>query len=379
MARAEADRAEAERANRAKDEFLAMLGHELRNPLAPILTACELMRLKAPDQFRRERDIIDRQLRHVTRLVDDLLDVSRIARGKVELRPEPVSVADVVAKAVEVVEPLLEERRIRLTTEVASDLMVWGDPVRLRQVVANLLNNAAKFSAPDGAVEIRASRDDAEAVLIVRDEGAGIAPEMLPRIFDLFVQGPQTADRQHGGLGLGLTIAHSLVAMHGGTIQATSDGPGRGTSFEIRLPADAKAAARRGHTPKRVVRAAARRILIVDDNRDAANMLADALREVGHRVIVAYDAAEALTVLETEASDTAILDIGLPGIDGYELARRIRALPAHRSMSLIALTGYGLTPDRDRAFDAGFNVHLTKPIDLDVLQETLDGALIANG
>jgi predicted ATPase/signal transduction histidine kinase/ActR/RegA family two-component response regulator len=378
MARAEAARAEAERANRAKDEFLAMLGHELRNPLAPILTACELMRLQAPDQFRRERDIINRQLRHVIRLVDDLLDVSRIARGKVELRPEPVSVADVIAKAVEVVEPLLEERRIRLATEVAADLMVWGDPVRLRQVVANLLNNAAKFSAHDGAVEIRASRDDAEAVLIVRDEGAGIAPEMLPRIFDLFAQGPQTADRQHGGLGLGLTIVRSLVAMHGGTIQAISDGPGCGTSFEIRLPAHAQAAVRKGHTPKRVVRVAARRILIVDDNRDAANMLADVLREVGHRVIVAYDAAEALTVLETKAADAAILDIGLPGIDGYELARRIRALPAHRGMSLIALTGYGLTPDRDRAFDAGFKVHLTKPIDFEVLQEALDGALIEN-
>jgi signal transduction histidine kinase len=242
LARAESARFEAEAANRSKDEFLAMLGHELRNPLSPIVTALEILRLRG-EVPEREMGILQRQVRHVTRLVDDLLDVSRITRGKVEIRKEPIELSAAVDKGIEMAGPLLDERRHELTVEVPTDgLEVHGDPVRLSQVVANLLTNAARYTEPGGHIAVRAWREGEEVTLSVTDDGQGISEELLPRVFDLFVQGPRSIDRREGGLGIGLTLVRSLVALHGGRVEARSDGPGKGSTFLVRLPALAPAA-----------------------------------------------------------------------------------------------------------------------------------------
>ena len=356
---------ELEAANRAKDEFLAMLGHELRNPLSPIVTALSLMKRRSDGRTTREQDIIERQVGHLVRLVDDLLDVSKITRGKITLRREPVEMADVVAKAMEMSGDLLEQRRHRLTIDVPPrGLLVDGDPVRLAQVVANLLTNAARYTEPGGVVSVRAVRDARDAVLVVKDTGVGIAPEMLPHIFDLFVQGQQSADRKEGGLGLGLALVRSLVALHGGTVVARSEGAGKGSEFEIRLPAAARIAEGDVARPP-TVPGSAKRVLVVDDNVDSAEMLGELLREAGHDVAVAHDGPAALGIVEGFAPDVALLDIGLPVMDGYELGKRVHEFPNGSRCRLIALTGYGHEHDRDQSKASGFEAHLVKPVDPD--------------
>jgi signal transduction histidine kinase len=363
---------EAEIANRAKDEFLAMLGHELRNPLAPILTALQLMDLRGITGADRERRIIERQVKHVVRLVDDLLDVSRITRGTVPLRKERLQLADVFGKAIEIASPAIEERQHTLHVEIAGGLEVEGDAARLAQVFANLLNNAAKYTNPSGTIRVKAARVQSGVEVRVADNGRGIAPEMLPRVFDLFVQERQDLGRAQGGLGIGLAIVRSLVQAHGGTVEVASDGKDSGATFTVTLPVATSARSTR-RTPD-VAKAASTtgsRILLVDDNEDAATLLADSLRALGHEVMVAHDGPAALAVLGEYHPDVALLDLGLPVMDGFELGDRLRADPALKDMTLIALTGYAQEIDRDRTAASGFDLHLAKPIDVHQLTELI--------
>jgi PAS domain S-box-containing protein len=372
-------REQAEGANRAKDEFLAMLGHELRNPLSPILTALQLMKLRGHDDSERERTVIERQLGHLTRLVDDLLDVSRIARGKVELKEEVVEIAEVVAKAIETASPLLEERQHALTVDVPRHgLTVKGDGVRLSQVVSNLLANAAKYTPAEGHITVAAARDGGDVVLRVRDTGIGIAPEALPRIFDLFVQGRQAIDRAQGGLGLGLSIVRSLVERHGGSVSAASAGAGRGSEFTVRLPQADVSAGRGGATADAEVsrsghsRAPGLRVMVVDDNEDAAEMLVAALSLRGYDVRAAHDGPSAIELAKAFQPHVAFLDIGLPVMDGYELARRLPQIEGQEGLHLVAVTGYGQDTDRQKAHAAGFARHLVKPVDLAAVEKVLE-------
>jgi signal transduction histidine kinase len=367
-------RREAESANRAKDEFLAMLGHELRNPLAPMLTALQLMRLRGDATLERERVVIERQTRHLVRLVDDLLDVSRIARGKIDLRLERLDVADVVAKAIEMASPLLEEREHDLDVQVPRGIVVNGDPARLAQVVANLLTNAAKYTETGGSVAIEAHATGDVVVLAVRDSGIGIAPEMLPRVFDMFAQESQALDRRQGGLGLGLTIVRNLTALHGGTVEARSAGRNRGSVFTVTLPLALATAgdAPRAEPARAAALAAAQGpfVLVVDDNEDAAAMLAEYVESLGYRVRAAHDGPGALKAAVETPPDIALLDIGLPVMDGYELAARLRQGAA--APKLVAITGYGQAADRQRTRAAGFDAHLVKPVDLEALAALLE-------
>ncbi|MBC8073294.1 MAG: response regulator [Deltaproteobacteria bacterium] len=369
-------RREAEAANRSKDEFLAMLGHEMRNPLAPIVTALHVLQLRDGNRNGRERSIIERQVTHLGRLVDDLLDVSRITSGKIDLKRQPVELAEVVAKAVELASPLLEQRRHELTIDVPRHgLAVDGDLTRLAQVVSNLLANAAKYTEPGGRVSVVATRVAESVELRVRDTGIGIAPEMLSRVFDLFSQESQALSRSQGGLGLGLAIVRSLVGMHGGTVSADSGGIGRGSEFTIRLPAIALpvsdattviAAATTKPASDREVN-----VLVVDDNEDAAEMLGAMLEEWGYKVRLAHDGPAALRLVTEFTPAIALLDIGLPVMDGYELARLLKENPRLHQTRLVALTGYGQTSDKLRAETAGFDVHLVKPVDLSLLRSTM--------
>jgi PAS domain S-box-containing protein len=373
--RVEAARAEAELANRSKDEFLAMLGHELRNPLAPIMTAVQLMSLRGDDGLQHERTVIERQLKHIVRLVDDLLDVSRITRGKVELRRERVELAEIVADAIEQASPLFEQGRQVLETDVPRHgLVVLADRQRLAQVIANLLNNASKYTEPGGRIIVTGSRQGERVLVQVRDTGIGIAPEMLSRIFDVFVQQPQAIDRSRGGLGLGLTIVKNLVAMHDGEVSATSDGPGKGTQLTVSLPAAGDLPTEpvaAPAPPPRAVDGGSTRVLIVDDNEDAADLLSMVLEARGFVTRVAADGPSALRVASEFKPTTALLDIGLPVMDGFELARRLRAMPELAPLRLIAVTGYGQDTDRQRSRDAGFDHHLVKPIDIRTVVELL--------
>jgi len=359
-------RREAEAANRSKDEFLAMLSHELRNPLAPIATAIQLMRLRGADV--PELSTLERQAAHLTRLVDDLLDVSRITRGKIELRVRTVEIADAVLRAMEMAGPLLERRShlVNIENVPRRGLAVAGDPERLAQVVFNLLSNAAKYSEPGSPIDLYAWRKGDRVLLRVKDQGAGIAPNMINRIFDMFVQQEQTIARSVGGLGLGLTIVRSLVEMHGGSISVRSPGVGHGSEFTVELPA-AGAAAHPEPAAERAARPAhgpARRILVVDDNVDAGTALGDLLKLMGHEVEVVHDGAQALTQAPRFRPDIALIDIGLPVMDGYALAQRLRReYPGARQLKLIAVTGYGLERDRELSARAGFSDHLVKPID----------------
>lgn len=380
--KADRARADAEEANRAKDDFLAMLGHELRNPLSPILTALHLVRLRGSQGIAREVDVIERQAQHLVRLVDDLLDVSRFARGKVTLAKESVEIADVIASAIETASPMIENARHQLFTSVPRvGLVVDVDRVRMAQVFANLLTNAAKYTPPHGRIAISArregaGREGAAVVVEVEDSGVGISPELLPNVFDLFVQARQTIARSQGGLGLGLTIVKSLVALHGGSVSAASAGVGMGSRFTVRLPAlDARPAPTtdRESPPPENVNARHERVLIVDDNVDAADMLADAMRLLGYRTAVANDAIDALEQADAFKPHIALLDIGLPVMDGYELAQRFRA-SFGGEMLLVAITGYGQESDRARSSDAGFHAHLTKPVDLERLAKVLERA-----
>jgi signal transduction histidine kinase len=378
-------RREAETASRTKDEFLAMLGHELRNPLAPIQTALQLMRLRGGPALEHERTVIERQTRHLVRLVDDLLDVSRIARGKIELRRERLDAADAVAKAIEMASPLLEERSHRLHVDVPRGLTVNADPARLAQIVANLLTNAAKYTETGGNISIAAAPDGEAIVLRVSDTGIGMDSEMLPRVFDMFTQETQSLDRARGGLGLGLTIVRNLTELHGGTAEARSEGRGKGSEFVIRLPAadpvlSAGMAPDIGAAPASAVPAAGGvAVLIVDDNADAAQMLAQYVATLGYRVEAALDGPAALAAADRVRPEVALLDIGLPVMDGYEVARRLRASNEHAGIRLVAITGYGQEADRQRTQAAGFDAHLVKPVDLDALELLLSRLTNASG
>jgi signal transduction histidine kinase/ActR/RegA family two-component response regulator len=372
-ARAEADsrRAEAELANRAKDEFLAVLGHELRNPLAPIVTALELMRAKHGES--REQAVIERQVKHLGRLVDDLLDISRITRCKVSLCKEPVELANIVANGIDLASRLLEQRRSAVTVSIEPGVWVDGDAIRLAQVVSNLVNNAAKYSDEGGPIWIEGYQDGDHAVLSVRDSGAGIDEGMLPRVFEPFVQEPQALDREHGGLGLGLAIVRGLVELHGGEVSAHSEGPGSGSEFIVRLAARApQAAAGEPHRSPTDLPLRRERILVVDDNADALALLVEMLQLRGYEAIAASDPMSALAIAQAVRPSVAILDIGLPVMDGYELARRLRALDGLTAIKLVAVSGYGLDSDRARSGAAGFDEHLVKPVTMQVMQSVLD-------
>jgi PAS domain S-box-containing protein len=363
-------------ADRRKDEFLALLSHELRNPLAPIMTAVQLMELQGDVATPREREVIKRNGQHLLRLVDDLIDVSRVARGKVTLARRRFELATVVARALESATPLLEERRHDLRLSVAArGLVVDADDVRLTQVVSNLLTNAGHYTPPGGLIEVTGALEDGDVVLRVRDNGVGIDAELLPHVFDMFVQGPRDRDRLQGGLGLGLALVKTLTELHGGRAFAHSDGPNRGSTFTVRLPASASVPAdvNAARSPTgRIASDNARRVLIVDDNRDAAEMISILLSRAGHDVARAADASQALSVAGEFQPQVAVLDIGLPVMDGYALGRELRARLGSATPILIALTGYGQEQDQRRSAEAGFAAHLVKPVDAARLIELID-------
>ncbi|MGQ0750957.1 MAG: hybrid sensor histidine kinase/response regulator [Betaproteobacteria bacterium] len=359
--------------DRRKDEFLGMLSHELRNPLAPMSNALYLLKATGPEgsALPHAQGVIERQLQHLVRLVDDLLDVSRINQGRIELRREVVAVADVVRRAVETAQPLLDQGGHVLDVSLPEEpLSVMGDPVRLAQAVSNLLVNAAKYTTKPGRVTLKLSRKGEKAAITVKDEGIGMSAELLPKVFELFVQGADSLARPRGGLGIGLTLVQQLVKLHNGEVTAFSRGRDQGSEFTIYLPvhmqpaANAAGAAPRGSAPSR-------RVLVVDDNADAANTLCTILELFGHTVRCVYDGTSALATAESFRPDVILLDIGLPGMDGYEVARLIRAHPGLRTTKLIAVTGYGQNADRARSLEAGFDHHLTKPVDADKLHQLL--------
>jgi signal transduction histidine kinase len=358
------------KADRRKDEFLAMLAHELRNPLAPIRNASELLArtLPADSQSQNLVSLVKRQVTHLTRLVDDLLDVSRITQGRIELQRRPIELAVVIQQALESVEPLMREKRHKIVVSHApGKLTVDGDGARLVQCVANILTNAAKYTDTGGEIRVESGMESDFAVVRVRDNGVGIPAELLPQIFELFVQSDRTLDRSDGGLGIGLSVVRRLVEMHGGTVSAHSAGPGHGATFVMRLPAVAAVPLRRDESAPGKVDA--KRILIVDDNVDAATSLALLLQLEGHMTRSVYGPNEALESLTSFDPQVVLLDIGLPGMDGYEVARRMRA--NEHAVRIIALTGYGRREDQARAREAGFDSHLVKPVDLQVLREQI--------
>ncbi len=361
-------------ADKRKDEFLAMLAHELRNPLAPIRTAAQLLRLKElPEAQRmRARDVIERQVEHLVYLIDDLLDVSRITRGMITLQREPVLIGAIVARAVETARPALDSRRHELSIELPEELLtVDGDKTRLVQLLGNLLHNAGKFTDPGGRVALKVVREGGVAAISVRDSGIGIGAELLPRVFDLFTQVHGTPHTHQGGLGIGLALVRRLAEMHGGSVMALSDGPGHGTEFVVRLPLLPS------HTmpsaaPARAPEAPAidgRRILIADDNHDAAETLALQLSYAGHEVRVAHDGVEAISVGETFRPEVVLLDLGMPRLDGYATAIEMRLRPWGREARLVAVTGWGQAHDRQQTAKAGFHAHLVKPVaDVELLR-----------
>jgi PAS domain S-box-containing protein len=360
-----------------RDDFLAVLAHELRNPLAPIRNALQVIRLgnHDPALIEQMRAMAERQVGHMSRLVDALLDLSRISRGLIRLLKEPVDVAQTVQRAVEGVEALVQDRRLTLSVSLpAQPVYALADSTRLQQVVGNLLSNAAKYTDPGGHILLTVRLEGADLVLRVRDTGVGIPPDMLPRIFDLFVQAERRLDNSQGGLGIGLTLVQKLVEMHGGSITAHSEGPGKGSEFVVRLPAvtaEQKRAGESAEVRQPAPPSASRRILVVDDNVDAADSLAVLLRLEGHEVQVAYDGPAALAAAQTNPPEVMVLDLGMPGMDGFEAARRLRALPGLRDALLVALTGWAKEEDRRRCYQAGFNGHLPKPVEWDALRQFL--------
>ena len=367
----EARRAEAETLARAKDEFLAMLGHELRNPLGTITNALAILNRRAGDEeLRRFTTIIGRQATQLTRLVDDLLDVARVTSGKIDLRSEPVELRALARRCVDALAEAGRTGEHHVTVE-GDAVRVYGDPARLEQVVSNLLDNALKYTPRGGSVTVRTAADGANAILSVRDTGEGIRSDLLDRIFDLFVQEPQALDRARGGLGLGLTLVKRLVELHGGAVAVASKGTGLGSEFTIRLPVVEPPAGADTRDPAPAADGLRRRVVIVEDNADARESLQLLLQLAGHEVETAEDGLIGLQKLTALRPDVALIDLGLPGIDGYDLARRLRALPEARAMRLIAVSGYGQAEDRRRALDAGFDLHITKPVDPDRLQRLL--------
>ena len=375
FAREQTARAEAEAASRAKDQFLALLAHELRNPLAPIVSAAALLRRPGapPAVVEQSAGIVERQAKNLARLLDDLLDVSRITRGRIELRLQTLSIADAVTSALEATRPLVDERHQTVSVTLPPvPLNVQADPARLEQIIVNVLNNASRYTAPGGRISVTVAEEGSEAVLRIRDTGIGIAADVLPRIFDLFVQGDQSLAHTSGGLGIGLTLVHRLVALHRGRVSAHSEGLGRGSEFTIALPLSRQPAA--GGTPVASLpeRGPAAAVLLIEDNTDARQSLRSLLEREGHRVEEAADGAGGLARAETTRPDIVLVDIGLPGMDGYEVARRIRSQRGAAPI-LVAITGYGQADDRRRSLEAGFDAHLTKPVSPDHLTHVLAG------
>lgn len=362
-------------ADRRKDEFLAILAHELRNPLAPIRNSLHILRLSTRSDPSADRvsEMMERQVEHLVRLVDDLMEVSRISRGKIELRTEPVELAAVVRGAVETSRPLIEGARHQLALSIPTEpLTVEGDSLRLTQVVSNLLNNAAKYTDAGGQIWLSVRREKDRVAISVRDTGRGIPLELQSQVFDLFTQVDRSAARTQGGLGIGLTLVKSLVELHGGSISVHSDGAGQGSEFIVRLPL---AAVRDVEAPQPMSEPASlfapRRVLVVDDNRDAATTMSMLLKLLGTEVRVAHSGAEALAALAEGLPDLVLLDLGMPGMDGYAVAHRIRQEPDWSGVTLVALTGWGQDEDRRRTEAAGFNFHLVKPADVRVLNTIL--------
>ena len=364
----EATTAALQEADRRKDEFLAILAHELRNPLAPIRTAVQLLRRRdlAEPQSMRARDVIERQVQHLVCLIDDLLDVSRITRGMITLQRERVLIDAVVARAVETARPLIDSRRHELSLDLPEELLsVDGDPTRLVQIMGNILHNAAKFMEPGGRITVSVARENSFAVIKVKDAGMGIPADLVPKIFDLFSQVHQKSASPHSGLGIGLALVRRLVEMHGGTVSASSQGPGHGTELAVRLPVigvQSTLVSGPGGESKKPPSVSPRRILVVDDNGDAVEALGLQLQLAGHDVRTANDGMEALEVAESFAPQVVLLDLGMPRMDGYETARQIRRRWWGRNATLVALTGWGQQQDRQRTSDAGFDVHLVKPV-----------------
>jgi len=366
-------------ADRSKNEFLAMLAHELRNPLAPIRSAAEILRAKSPDvpEVRWAYDVIDRQMKQMTRLIDDLLDIGRIACNKLELRVERVELGEVLRGAIETSRPLLDASGHDFNVALPSEpIHLDADATRLAQVVSNLLNNAAKYTERGGRIRLTAERRGSEAVVTVTDTGIGIPPEMLSRIFEMFTQADRSIDRSQGGLGVGLTLARRLVELHGGTIEARSEGSGKGSEFVVRLPAIARTAREEPRPDRRsnvLDFSSSLRILVVDDNEDSAAGLGMLLEMTGNEVRTAHDGIEALGAAERFRPDVVLLDIGLPKMDGYDVARTIRRHSWGARTVLIAVTGWGEASDRLRSREAGFDHHLVKPVDIGGLMQLLAG------
>jgi PAS domain S-box-containing protein len=364
-------------ADRQKDQFLAMLAHELRNPLAAIASAAQVIRTRLAQGERAERplEVLERQIRNSARLLDDLLDVSRITRGALHLSKAEVRLDEIVTSAVEAQRPLVETAGHQLTVSLPEEpVLVDADPTRLEQVISNLLNNAAKYTPERGRIAVRVERRDGDALIRVTDDGVGIAPDLLPRIFDTFVQAEQPLARTKGGLGLGLALVRRLVEMHAGSVEARSDGVGKGTEFVVRLPArgSSRAAAPAPTSPAPSADGTpSRRVLLVEDNFDAAELMSEYLDSLGHDVSVAHDGPAALETAARVRPQVVLLDIGLPGMDGYEVARRLRASGLSPSPVIIAITGYGQDDDRKRSCDAGFAHHLTKPFEPRILERLL--------
>nr|WP_293181829.1 ATP-binding protein [Nannocystis sp.] len=364
-------------ANRAKDDFLALLGHELRNPLAPITTALEMIELRGFAGVQKEAGVIGRQTQHLSHLVDDLLDVSRITSGKVELDRRPFDLAEIVVSSVELASPLFEQKQHHLTVDVGAGIVVDVDRTRIAQVLSNLLTNAAKYTDRGGQIALTAKVDGAQVVVSVRDNGTGIAPEALPHVFDMFIQEQRSVDKSRGGLGLGLAIVKGLVVQHGGVVSAHSEGRGTGSRFDVRLPLAHETATLQRLRIPHVVAGSSRRVLIVDDNVDAAQMLADAMGALGHDTRIAFDGPSALKVAHEFTPDLGLIDLGLPVMDGLELARRLKAMEPLSALRLVAVTGYGQPSDRHRSREAGFDAHLVKPVDIRGLAALMDELLSA--
>ncbi len=369
--------------DRRKDEFLATLSHELRNPLAAITSALQCLEINSlpPEVLLEARAILKRQTQHVVRLVEDLLDVSRITRGKIRLRKENVELAALVERAVSSVRPLVDQRRQQLTVSLPdASVRLYGDPTRLEQVIGNLLNNAAKYTPPGGCIELLAELEAERIAIRVKDTGAGIAPELLPVIFDLFAQGDRTLDHSQGGLGIGLTLVRNLVALHRGEVTASSPGSGRGSEFVVRLPVVSSPHVEHeanGQSPLPLAETIAdngRRVLVVDDNVDLAATTATLLRSLGHDVHFCHDGRAALRLLDEVQPEVMLVDIGMPEMSGHDVARTVRQRPDCDDLLLVAMTGYGQAEDRRRTRESGFNVHLVKPVGLPALEELLRSA-----
>ncbi len=365
-------------ADRRKDEFLAMLAHELRNPLAPIRTAAELLRLPGVPEARRatSRDIIERQVDHLVRLIDDLLDVSRVERGLITLQRKPVDLAEIVTRAVETSRPAMDRRHHTLDVQLPPQgVVVDGDEIRLIQILGNVLNNAAKFTDPGGSIAVDVSVENGDVALRVTDTGIGIPAELLPNIFELFTQGDRGVERAAGGLGIGLALVRKLVEMHDGTVSARSDGPGHGSEITIRLPVlvDAVSQVPPGRARVPLSAAAGHRVLVVDDNRDAAEAMTMLLESAGFSIRTAHDGADGFEQAAAFHPEIVLLDLGIPRMSGYDLARRLREQPWGRDILLVAVTGWGQKEDRERTARAGFDAHLVKPVGEQDLLDAIAG------